>query len=45
MPPPFIFWATGESIYCSILVNKVEQDKKKKNVLEEILPYILYIIP
>lgn len=30
MPPPFIFWATGESIYCSILVNKVENRIKKK---------------
>lgn len=42
MPPPFIFWATGEFIYCSILVNKAEN--RINNILEELLPYILYTI-
>lgn len=42
MPPPFIFWATGKSIFCSIFVNKVKNGMN--NVLGEIVPYILHNI-
>lgn len=38
MPPPFIFWATGESIYCSIHVSKAEN--RINNILSEIVPCI-----